>query len=306
MADEISDLRLLLALVSAGSLSAAAQRLDSSLPAVSRRLAAFEQRLGVRLIERHARRFNLTDEGAALHERALSILADIDEAEAEASAGKGTPRGRVRISSPVHVGRTQIAPIVAEFRDRYPDITIELMLSDAVVDVAEDDIDIVLHVGVPTAQSVVTRKLVSGRRIVLAAPAYLERFGKPAHPDDLLKHECILLMRGRRVFNRWLFKEANGVREVHVSGGLLSTSSEVVYEWILEGRGIGIKGSWDVEDDLASGRLTECLAPYACDPADLYLVYASKRHLPLRVRVLIDFLSSRFANRAAVRWPSDI
>ena len=115
---------------------------------------------------------------------------------------------------------------------------------------------------------------------------------------------CILLMRGRRIFNRWLFKEGAGASEIHVSGRLLSTSGEVVYDWILEGRGIGIKGCWGVEDDLSSGRLTECLAQYACDDADLYLVYASKRHLPLRVRALIDFLTSRFASSSAVKWPT--
>lgn len=298
MADEISEFRLFATLVAAGSLTAAAQRLDSSLPAVSRRLATLEQRLGVRLIERHARRFRLTDEGAALHERVVAILSEIDEAEAEASAGKGVPRGRVRISAPVHVGRTQIAPLIAEFCHRHPAMTIELLLNDAVVDLAEDDMDIVLNVGMPEAQSVIAKKVVPGRRVVLASPDYIRCFGAPLKPDDLLTHECVLLVRGRRIFNRWLFRQGSEIQETHVSGRLMSTSSEVVYDWILQGRGIGIKGSWDIEDDLSSGRLVECLPEYACDPADLYLVYASKRHLPLRVRAFIDFLTERFANRS--------
>ena len=188
----------------------------------------------------------------------------------------------------------------------FPGSTLNLFNRTDIIDgkfatepLAEDDIDIVLNVGMPGAQSVIAKKLVAGRRVVLASPEYIRSFGAPLKPDDLLSHECVLLMRGRRVFNRWLFRQGSDVHEIHVSGRLMSTSSEVVYDWILQGRGIGIKGSWDVEHDLSTGRLVECLPAYAFDLADLFLVYASKRHLPLRVRAFIDFLTERFANRPA-------
>jgi DNA-binding transcriptional LysR family regulator len=295
MADEINELRLLTQVVAAGSLTAAALHLNSSLPAISRRLAALEDRLGVRLIDRHARRFHLTDEGAVLHERALQILSDIDDAEAEVSEKRSTPRGFFKLCSPVHIGRQTIAPIIAEFTRLYPRVGVELILSDAVVDVAEDEIDLVIYVGTPTQQSVVARRLVPSRRVVLASPEYLKRKGTPQIPDDLLEHECIRLMRGRKLFDRWLFREDGVNREIRVRGRLMTTSSEVTYQWICNGYGIGIKGLWDVHKDLEAGKLVEVLPDYACDNVDLYLAYASKRHLPLRLRVFIDFLIENLA-----------
>jgi len=296
MADEISDLRLLARLVEAGSLTSAAIRINSSLPAVSRRLAAMENRLGVRLIERRARRFQLTDEGFALHARALSILSDIDDAEAEISLQQGSPRGKLVICAPVHIGRAQIAGLIAEFARTHPAISVELMLSDAEVDVAEDGIDVILNIGPPKAQSVIARRLLPSRRVVCAAPGYLARMGIPKVPDDLLKHECLLIVRGLRTIDRWRFKENGEEREVQVHGRLSTMSSEVAYQWILHGEGVGIKALWDIHHDLASGRLVECLSDYACDVADLYLVYAARKHLPLRMRSFIDFIVEKLAN----------
>ncbi len=290
MADQISDLRLFVQLVEAGSLTQAALRLNSSLPAMSRRLAALENRLGARLIDRGTRRFQLTDEGRILHNRALEILMAVDDVEAEVAGHEGEPRGNLRVCAPVHVGREHIAPLVAEFARTHPGMSIELVLSDAEVDVAEDGIDIVLNVGAPQAQSVVARRVLRNRRVVCASTDYLARKGAPETPDDLLAHECILLRRGQKTLDRWKFRENGEVREVQVRGRLLTTSSEVAYQWTLTGEGIGIKALWDIHHDLASGRLVECLPQYACDDADMYIVYAASRHLPPRKRAFIDFL----------------
>jgi DNA-binding transcriptional LysR family regulator len=290
VSDEISDLRLFTRIVAAGSLSETARRIHSSLPAVSRRLAAMEERLGVRLIDRGSRRFTLTEEGAVLHERALTILRDLDAAEAEATAQAKHPRGRLRVGVPVEIGRRRIAPLVAEFTARYPGISIELVLGDSRVDILEEEIDIGIHVDPPQDSNLISRILLYGSRVIVATPEYLARHPAPARPIDLLDHDCARLVRGRRVFDNWMFKEDGRVREVQVQGTLLTNNSEVMHEWALAGRAVTIKALWDVEDDIRAGRLVQLLKPFQCDVLNLYATYATRTHLPPRMRLFIDFV----------------
>ena len=290
MADEISDLRLFTRIVTAGSLSETARRIRSSLPAVSRRLAAMEARLGVRLIDRGSRRFTLTEEGSLLHERALTILRDLDAAEAEATAHAKHPRGRLRVGVPLEIGRRRIAPLVAEFTARYPGISIELLLTDSRINILEEEIDIGIHVDSPQDGSLISRTLLYGQVAVIAAPEYLTRHPAPARPIDLLNHDCARLIRGRRVFDNWTFNEDGRVREVQVQGTLLTNNSEVLHEWALAGRAIAFKASWDVEDDIQAGRLVQLLKPFQRDTINLYATYATRTHLPPRMRLFLDFV----------------
>jgi DNA-binding transcriptional LysR family regulator len=292
--DEMSEVRLFVRMVAAGSLSETARRLNSSLPAMSRRLAGLEKRLGVRLVDRSTRRFTLTEEGSRYHERAVKILADLDEAEAEIGATVASPRGHIRIGAPLEIGRRRFAPLIAEFSKKYPRITIELALNDAPVDVIGEDLDIGVHVDQRSAGNVITRKIMPSRRVIIGSPDYLAKHGTPTKPDELLAHECICIVRGRHIFDRWAFAEDGHVREVQVRGVLMSDNAEVVHEWALMGCGIAIKLLWDVEDDLKAGRLVEVLAPYAAPEIGLYVFYPSRSHLPPRVRVFIDFLVAAF------------
>lgn len=294
MSDEISDLRLLTHLVAAGGLSEAARRLNSSASILSRRLTGMEARLGVRLFTRTTRRFILTDEGSLLHERALQIVAEVDEAEAEASTQGKEPRGRLRVGAPMQIGRRLVAPLIARFSERFPGIQVQLVLSDAGFDVVDDELDVALRVGQPDEPGVVVRKLISSRRVVCATPAYFARHGMPAEPEDLRRHNCICLVRGRRVFNTWTFRRDGQPFHLKVDGTLSTTSGEVLYDWVSMGKGIGLKGLWDIENDLADGRLVECLAAFAGDPIDLYAVFASRAHMPPRMRVFIDFIATAF------------
>jgi DNA-binding transcriptional LysR family regulator len=290
LSDEISDLRLFSRIVAAGSLSETARRIHSSLPAVSRRLAAMEERLGVRLIDRGPRRFTLTEEGGVLHERALTILRDLDAAEAEATAQAKHPRGRMRVGVPLEIGRRRIAPLVAEFTARYPGISIELVLSDSRVDILEEEIDIGMHVDPPQDGNLISRVLLYSSRVIIASPEYLARHPAPAKPIDLLEHDCARLVRGRRVFDHWMFKEDGRVREIQVQGTLLTNNSEVMHDWALAGRAVTIKALWDVEDDIQAGRLVQLLQPFQCDELNLYATYATRTHLPPRMRLFIDFV----------------
>ena len=298
MADQVDDLRLLTQLVAAGSLSEAARRLGSSAPAMSRRLAAMEARLGVRLIERSARRFMLTEQGAFLHERALRIVRDVDEAEAETSAKGDTPGGLLRIGAPSELGRRVIAPLLARFRAQCPNLEVLLVLSDAGLDPVDDELEMVLRNGMPDDAAAVVRKLLTSRRIVCATPDYLARHGAPRKPDDLLQHDCIRLVRGRRVFDQWPFIENGQRRTVRVRGTLSSTSGEVMHDWVMAGMGIGLKAMWDVHDDLREGRLQECLPDYWCDEIELYACFASHAHMPRRVKAFTSFLVEALAESA--------
>jgi DNA-binding transcriptional LysR family regulator len=292
LADEISDLRLFTRVVAAGSLSEAARRTVSSLPAVSRRLAALEERLGVRLIDRGPRRFTLTDEGALFHERAVAILREIDNAEAEASAQAKQPRGHVRVGTHLEIGRRRIAPLIGEFTSLHPGITAELILTDSQLQILEDEFDVGLQADLPSDGNIVSRVVLSSRRVVCASPEYLAKHTPLNQPADLRKHDCIRWMRGRHVVDQWAFKEEGHITQVQINGSLFTNNAEVVHDWAVAGRAVGLKALWDIQDDLRSGRLTRLLEPFECDEIKLYATYATRTHLPPRVRLFIDFMVS--------------
>jgi DNA-binding transcriptional LysR family regulator len=288
MADEISDLRLLVQLEAAGSLSEAARRLQSSPPVMSRRLAAMEARLGVMLVSRGSRRFVLTEEGTLLHQRALRILADIDEAEAEAATKGKEPRGTLRVGAPLQIGRRLIAPLIGRFVERYPEIDAQLTLSDSLHD---EEFDVSLTVGSPSDPDLLMRRLLISRKVICASPAYLSRYGMPRLPEDLLKHNCIRKLRGRSVIDVWHFIDEKGPRDIRVNGSLATDSGEVMHEWLLNGRGIGQKALWDIEDDLEQGRLIECLTGFTDDRLELCASFIGRPYLLPRTRVFVDFIA---------------
>ncbi len=222
-------------------------------------------------------------------------MAELDEAEAEVSTGGKTPRGHLRVRAPTMIGRQRIASLVGAFVQRYPEVAVELVLSDADPDLVEDELDIAFVVFVPNEPSLIARRLTPERNVVIcAAPRYIEQHGAPAVPDDLLSHDCIRLVRGRRVFDRWAFAEGGKRREVHVNGTLATTSGEVVHGWAVAGLGVALKLRWDVAAELANGRLVSCLDAYVFDQRSLYILYAGRSHLPPRLRAFIDFSVAYF------------
>jgi len=292
MADEVAELQLFVEIVKAGNLSAAARALNSSPAAMSRGLSALESRLGVRLVTRTSRTFELTEEGHVFYERCERIVADIAEAEAEASSQGKTLKGKLRVGAPMGIGRRLVAPLVASFVERYPGIQVHLNLSDSGLDVIDDGLDVALRVGLPTDTSVIAKKILSTRRIVCASPSYLKRHGIPRRPEDLRQHDCIRLVRGRRVMDAWSFQEGGERFEMTVSGTLTTTSGEVVHNWVRAGRGIALKAVWDVQPDLEAGTIVECLKDFWCDEIELFAICASRQHLFPRIRVFLDFISS--------------
>lgn len=291
--DELADLRLFTRIVAAGSLSEAARRFNMSLTVVSRRLTALEDRLRVRLIDRASRRFELTDEGHLLYQRALRIVDDLDTTLAELDAASGVTRGRLRVSAPHEIGRRTIAPLCREYVRSHPDVVVDLTFTDTRPEVLEADLDVALVTKRPTEGDVIHRKLLATRRVVCAAPAYLAERGMPCSPEDLAGHDCMRVRRGERVYDSWTLLGTDGPREYPVFGSLVTDNTDVIHQWALAGAGIAVKALWDVRDDLAAGRLVELLPEFACDDIALYATHMTRRHVPPRIRLFVDLLAER-------------
>ncbi|MBV1832570.1 LysR family transcriptional regulator [Novacetimonas pomaceti] len=297
MPDEISDLKFFCTLAAAGSIAGCARVVGMSSAAMSRRLSGLEARLGTRLVTRTSRHFALTAEGQRLHERAVRIMEEIEEAEAEVTARADIPHGLLRVGVPSELGRKRLAGIVAAFVEKYPDVTVHLTLSDAGLDVIDDGLDIAIRAGMPPDQGVMATTLISSRRVVCASPDYRARRGLPATPHDLLKHDCICLLRRQRIFNEWVYHDGKVRKEIHVTPHLAASSSEVVHDWAVSGHGIALKVLWDIADDLKCGRLIECLTSYTWEEIVLCAVYPSRAHLPSRTRFFLDFVRQALRHR---------
>jgi DNA-binding transcriptional LysR family regulator len=293
VADEVADLQLFVEIVRAGNLSAAARALNSSPAAMSRGLTALESRLGVRLVTRTSRSFELTEEGQLFYERCVRIVADIAEAEAEASSKAAAIKGMLRIGAPLELGRRLVAPLITEFRQQFPEVQVHLVLSDAGLDVIDDGLDVALRVGLPPDSSVIARKVLTAKRIVCASPAYFKQHGTPAKPADLLQHDCIRLVRGRRVMDAWVFQEQGKRFEVVVNGTLSTTSGEVVHDWVRAGKGIALKADWDLQPELRDGSIVPCLSDYWCDEINLFALSANRQHLSPRIRAFLKFIVAK-------------
>ena len=291
----LPDLALFRAVVEARGVAAAAQALGSSPPAVSRRLASLENQLGVPLAERSSRRFRLTDEGTLLYERACSILAQMQDVEAEVASRGSVARGLLRIGAPAEFGRRHVAPLVGAFARLHPGLHAHLVLSDAGLEVGEDAFDVVLRVGLPADEALMARKIATSPCVVCAAPAYLDANPSPATPEDLASHECLVLARRHRVVDEWAFTREGVTRTIKVCGSLSSASGDVLHSWALAGFGISREAVWDVAEDLASGALVALLPDDRPKGIDLYATFAPGKLVPPRIRLFIDFLSERLA-----------
>jgi DNA-binding transcriptional LysR family regulator len=299
MADEVAELQLFVDIVRAGNLSAAARALNSSPAAMSRGLTALESRLGVRLVTRTSRSFELTEEGQLFYERCARIVADIADAEAEASSKGTTVKGMLRIGAPMELGRRLVAPLITEFRTKFPHVQVHLVLSDSGLDVIDDGLDVALRVGLPSDSSVIAKKILTAKRITCASRAYFKQHGMPSNPGDLLQHDCIRLVRGRRVMDAWVFQEQGKRFEVVVNGTLTTTSGEVVHDWVRAGRGIALKADWDLQSELREGSIVPCLSDYWCDEIDLFALCANRQHLSPRIRAFLKFIAARLSEAVA-------
>lgn len=279
------------------SLAAAAQELGVTPPAVSRRLAALEQRLGVRLLNRTTRRLSLTPEGERYVDEGERILRDIDSLEHSLAASRAEPRGLLRINATFGFGRCHLAPAVSDFVRRYPEVEVVLQLTDRPLDLTEHAMDIGIRFGNPPDARVLARQIAANRRLLCAAPAYLAAHGSPARPTELAAQQCIVIRENNRAFNHWQLSDGKQQELVKVRGALSSNHGEVAVDWALAGHGIILRSEWDVAPYLRSGQLQRLLPAWTGAAADIYAIYPQRHHLSAKVRVFIDFLVERFAGQ---------
>ncbi|GAB1436734.1 LysR family transcriptional regulator [Sphaerotilus sulfidivorans] len=295
--DRLKQLETFAAVVQRGSLSAAAQAEGVAPAVIGRRLDALEERLGVKLMVRTTRRLSLTHEGSAFLEDCTRILADIASAEASVSAGGVKASGHVRITAPGGFGRRHVAPLVPGFLAQHPEVSISLNLSDRVIDLVNEGYDCAVRVGDLPDSSLISVRLADNRRLCVAAPAYLARAGVPQHPLELMRggHECLTLSSEASQSRGWAFTIDGTVQHLRPPGRLDCTDGQVLHAWCLAGLGLAWRSTWEVEADLAAGRLASVLDAHAAPPNGIYAVLPHVRHLPLRVRLWIDFLKHSYA-----------
>ena len=296
--DKLKAFETFVAVATKGSLTAAA-RAEGVAPAIiGRRLDALEEHLGVKLLVRTTRRITLTHEGSAFLEDCQRLLSDVANAEASVSAGGVKASGHLRITAPAGFGRRHVAPLVPRFRDLHPDVTISLNLSDRVVDLAAEGFDCAVRVGDLPDSSLVSVRLADNRRLCVATPAYLARRGTPRTPTDLARHDCLTLSSDASQTRGWAFRvpgEHTEVVHLRPGGPLDCSDGQVLHDWCLAGWGIAWRSTWEVETEIASGQLVAVLEDFAAPPNGIYMVLPQRKHLPLRVRLWIDFVKHHYA-----------
>ncbi|MNV23184.1 HTH-type transcriptional regulator DmlR [compost metagenome] len=283
-------------------MSAAARQLDVTPAAVSKRLAQIEARLGVRLFNRSTRRLSLTAEGEVYLESARRILDEIEDLDQLIASRQDSPRGRLKVNAPLGFGRSYIAPAIAEFAQKYPDVTLQLQLTDSPADFVRDAFDVAIRFGDLPDTRLIARKIAPNRRLVCASPGYLKTHGVPTTPHDLARHQCIVLRQNEDAYSLWRFTKGRRSETVKVRGALSSNDGEVTLTWGLAGLGILQRAEWDLARYLRSGRLVRVLEDYALPQADIYAVFPERHHLSAKVRIFVDFLVGYFQQDTQARW----
>jgi DNA-binding transcriptional LysR family regulator len=293
--DKLSSIRAFTKVVEHGGFAAAARELRLSRSAVNKYVIELEQELGVQLLARTTRRVMPTENGQAYYERCRAILADLEEADLAVTRLQSEPRGLLRINAPMSFGTLHLGRAVADFMERYPQLQIQLVLSDQLIDPVQEGFDVTLRIADLPSSSLVARRIAPAVRVVCAAPSYLERRGVPKHPDDLRHHDCLAyghLATG----NQWKLVGADGDHWIRIPW-TLCTNAEVLRDAAVCGRGIALLPTFIAGADLQDGRLRTILPDYKPPEISIYTVYPQTRHLSVKVRLFIDFLVERFGGR---------
>ncbi len=290
MSLETSEIKIFVSVVKLGSFARAAEEHGMTPSGVSRVVSRLEERLAVRLLQRSTRRLSLTEAGDALYWRGQRILQELHQAEAEVTTASASPKGRVRINAPVVFGRRHIVPLLRSLHERYPDLEIELELSDRFVDLIEEGVDLAVRIGALEDSRLVARRLCANRRLLVASPAYVRRCGAPQAPAHLADHQCLIFTALERS-RHWRLVSSAGAVAVPVSGSLICNNGEALTEAAKAGMGIALGATFSVSEALLSGELVRVLPEYEFEPTAVHAVYPSARQLSGKVRALVDFLA---------------
>jgi len=287
-----------------GSLTAAAKAEGVAPAIMGRRLDSLEAHLGVKLLVRTTRRITLTHEGTAFLEDCQRLLADVSNAEASVSAGGLKASGHLRITAPAGFGRRHVAPLVPQFQSMHPDVSVSLNLSDRVVDLAAEGFDCAVRVGDLPDSSLVSVRMADNRRLCVATPEFLKRYGSPKVPNDLMRLRCLTLSSDASQTRGWAFRvpvsgkghegPTHEVIHLRPTGPMDCSDGQVLHDWCLAGHGIAWRSTWEVASEIRSGQLVAVLEDFAAPPNGIYAVFSQRKHLPLRLRLWIDFLKDHY------------
>ncbi|HRJ70172.1 MAG TPA: LysR family transcriptional regulator [Beijerinckiaceae bacterium] len=290
MSGMLENIRVFMRAVESGSFSEAGRVLRISSAVASYRIRVLEEHLGCRLLTRTTRRMNLTEAGRIFYERCLDVVEAMERAEASVADEGGAPKGAIKLTAPLGLGRKVIAPIVGQFRDRHPQSEVRLRLSDHLLDLVQEAIDVALRMAVLDDSTFTQRKIAEVRRVICAAPAYLDRRGHPRAPDDLLQHDCLLLrFPGSRQF-RWTLTAGSRSLTIPVSGPVDADDGDVLTDWAVAGQGLVLKPRFEVAAHLEAGRLVPVLPDCPPEPVTLAVLYPTRRMMPRQVRDLVDII----------------
>jgi DNA-binding transcriptional LysR family regulator len=297
--DKLSSMRAFVKVVEHGSFSDAARAIRLSRSAVSKHVMDLEQELGVQLLNRTTRSASPTENGRAYYERAVAILAEIEEADLAVTRNQAEPRGLLRVNAPMSFGTLHLGPALAEFMEKYPELQIQVTLSDEQLDAVQEGFDVTLRIAELASSSLIARRLLGVDRVFCASPAYIERRGAPAHPKDLKNHDCLtygFLATG----NQWKLTGPDGEHWLSVPWKLCANNAEVLKQAAVKARGIALLPTFIAGSALEAGELLQVLDNYRAPEIALYAIYPPTRHLTSKVRLFIDFLVARFSDRTWV------
>ncbi len=277
-----------------GSLSAAA-RAEGVAPAmIGRRLDALEERLNVKLLQRTTRKIALTIEGAAFLEDCQRILTELEEAETSVSERSAKASGQLTISAPAGFGRQHVAPLIPAFLEEHKEVRLTLNLSDRVVDLIGEGVDVAIRIATLTDSNLIGVKLADNKRVVVASPDYLKKHGRPVSLHELSNHNCLTFssdgsQRG------WTFRENGKNVLLKVEGNMVCNDGAVLHDWALAGKGLAWRSMWEVGSEIEQGKLVTVLDEYTAPGNDIYAIFAQRRHLPLRIRAFVDYLRAAYS-----------
>jgi len=299
---DLLDYEIFARVIKAGSLSAAARELNSTPAMVSKRLTRLEDRLGVKLLHRTTRRLTPTEVGQSFFDRVLAVLAAVEDAESVAASDNTRPRGLLRVSLPTAFGRLHVAPRLKSFLDENPELKLHVDLDDGYVDLVAGAFDVAVRIGTLPDSSLIARRLAPNRRVLCAAPAYLEQYGVPRSLDELHQHR--LLAAAPLIV--WRLEGPGGSFVFKPQSSLQTNSSEVVREAVLTGLGVGFRSTWDIANELKLGTLTRVLPEYGgSTDVNIYCVYPGRRLVPPKVRAFVDYFAGVFSGDAPY-WDREI
>lgn len=292
--DAISDLHLFGLIAKLGTMAAAAQELGVTPPVVTRRLAALEARLGVRLLNRTTRRLSLTPDGEVYLADGARILEQLQTLEHRLGSGSHQPQGTLRIGATLGFGRTHLAPVLSRFTEEFKGVEVQLHLTDKAINLVDQGFDLVIRFGEAADSRLTARLLAKNRRLLCAAPSYIARYGTPSAPRDLGSRNCIFIREADETFGTWHLRKGSAVETVKVRSNLSSNDGSAALSWALEGRGILLRSQWDIADHVRAGTLVPVLQDWSLPAADIYAVFQTTNRMPAKVRTMVDRLVDTF------------